>query len=65
MQRRIRCQHAATTVAAAVLMILPLPALAQSPKIGDPPEAKSMRLVGYSDLHARSGYQPTIQPSSM
>ncbi|MBN8919929.1 MAG: hypothetical protein J0H62_04365 [Rhizobiales bacterium] len=30
-------------------------------KVGDPPEAKNMRLVGYSDLQARSAYQPTIQ----
>ena len=37
------------------------PALAQAPKIGDPPEAKNMRLVGYNDLQARSAYQPTIQ----
>ena len=36
------------------------PALAQAPKIGDPPEAKNMRLVGYNDLQARSAYQPTI-----
>src|SRR5947207_407578 len=62
MQRRIsvRRRRAATTVAAAALMILAPPALAQSPKVGDPPEAKNMRLVGYSDLHARSAYQPTI-----
>src|SRR6059058_2864143 len=62
MQRRISVPRprAATTVAAAALMILALPALAQSPKIGDPPEAKNMRLVGYSDLHGRSAYQPTI-----
>ena len=31
-----------------------------APKIGDPPEAQNMRLVGYSDLQARSAYQPTI-----
>jgi hypothetical protein len=37
------------------------PALAQSPKVGDPPEASNMRLVGMSDLQARSAYQPTIQ----
>jgi hypothetical protein len=37
------------------------PASAQSPKVGDPPEAKNMRLVGYSDLQARSAYQPVIQ----
>ncbi len=39
---------------------LALPASAQAPKIGDPPEAKDMRLVGMSDLQARSAYQPTI-----
>ena len=33
---------------------------AQSQKVGDPPEANNMRLVGYHDLQARSGYQPTI-----
>jgi hypothetical protein len=37
-----------------------LPAPAQAPKVGDPPEAKNMRLVGYSDLQARSAYQPII-----
>jgi hypothetical protein len=36
------------------------PASAQAPKIGDPPEANNMRLVGTSDLQARSAYQPTI-----
>jgi hypothetical protein len=45
---------------AAALLIAAAPALAQSPKVGDPPEAKNMRLVGYSDLQARSAYQPTI-----
>ncbi len=35
-------------------------ALAQAPKVGDPPEAKNMRLVGYNDLQERSGYQPTV-----
>jgi len=49
-----------TTRAIACCMMLTLPALAQSPKIGDSPEAKNMRLVGYSDLQARSAYQPTI-----
>ena len=42
------------------LMLLMLPALAQSPKVGDSPEARNMRLVGYNDLQARSAYQPTI-----
>jgi hypothetical protein len=35
-------------------------ASAQSQKIGAPPEASNMQLVGYSDLQARSAYQPTI-----
>jgi len=30
------------------------------PKVGDPPEAQNMRLVGMNDLQARSAYQPTI-----
>src|SRR5476651_2498470 len=36
------------------------PAFAQQQKIGDPPEASNMRLVGWSDQQARSAYQPTI-----
>src|ERR1700682_2083844 len=36
------------------------PLAAQSPKVGDPPEASNMRLVGYNDLQGRSAYQPTI-----
>jgi hypothetical protein len=46
------------------LIALALPAAAQTrkdiPKIGDPPEALNMRLVGYNDLQGRSAYQPTI-----
>ena len=38
----------------------PAPLRAQAPKIGDPPEARNMRLVGYNDLQARSAYQPII-----
>src|ERR1044072_7959393 len=45
---------------AVALTLLVSPALAQSPKAGDPPEAQNMRLVGMSDLQARSAYQPTI-----
>src|SRR5437763_8055103 len=37
------------------------PALAQMQKVGDPPEARNMQLVGYNDLQNRSAYQPTIQ----
>jgi hypothetical protein len=36
------------------------PAVGQAPKIGDPPQAKNMRLVGFNDLQARSAYQPII-----
>jgi hypothetical protein len=56
---------------AALLVALAPPAIAQlakpdivivpgAPKVGDPPEASNMRLVGYSDLQHRSAYQPTI-----
>src|SRR6201988_414843 len=34
-------------------------ASAQQQKIGAPPEALNMRLVGSNDLQARSAYQPT------
>jgi hypothetical protein len=47
-------------LAFAVAPLLLAPALAQGPKVGDPPEASNMRLVGMSDLQARSAYQPTI-----
>jgi hypothetical protein len=36
------------------------PASAQTQKVGNPPEARNMRLVGHHDLQARSAYQPTI-----
>jgi hypothetical protein len=48
----------ALSVAAAAFCFVS--ASAQAPKVGDPPEAKNMRLVGYNDLQARSAYQPTI-----
>jgi hypothetical protein len=47
-------------VATALAACMSRPADAQSPKIGDPPEASNMRLVGMSDLQGRSAYQPTI-----
>src|SRR5256714_2444907 len=47
--------------ALALTPFLLAPALAQSQKVGDPPEASNMRLVGMSDLQGRSAYQPTIQ----
>src|SRR5215813_1533100 len=41
-------------------LLLIATAHAQPQKIGAPPEAKNMRLVGMNDLQARSAYQPTI-----
>ena len=45
---------------AAIVLFLATPAWAEEQKIGDPPQAVNMRLVGYDDLQARSAYQPTI-----
>ena len=50
----------AVAATAGLVGLTAMSAFAQAPKIGDPPEAKNMRLVGYSDLQARSAYQPTI-----
>src|SRR2546430_9384081 len=47
-------------LALALTPVLLTSALAQTQKAGDPPEASNMRLVGVSDLQARSAYQPTI-----
>src|SRR5689334_11595492 len=49
-----------TCVASVVIAAAAAPALAQQQKIGAPPEASNMRLVGYSDLQHRSAYQPVI-----
>jgi hypothetical protein len=46
--------------AALTVLAVAMPAAAQSPKIGDPPEAMNMRMVGHHDLQARSAYQPVI-----
>src|SRR5580700_2904831 len=48
---------ASTTLAA---LALATSANAEMQKVGAPPEAMNMRLVGYNDLQARSAYQPTI-----
>ena len=45
---------------ALALGLLATSADAQEQKIGAPPEARNIRLVGYNDLQARSAYQPTI-----
>src|SRR5215831_18511908 len=44
--------------AALATLAFGLPASAQ--KIGDPAEARNMRLVGFNDLQVRSAYQPSI-----
>ena len=58
--RRVLTGAALATAAA----LLVGPAAAQTrkeaPKIGDPPEAMNMRLVGSNDLQGRTAYQPTI-----
>ena len=51
----------AVCAAVGLMTLVAVPAVAQAPKLGDPPEAKNMRLVGYNDLQARSAYQPIIQ----
>ncbi len=71
MPARSDCLLGALLAAAAGLAVLALPAIAQmaqstivtvpgAPKVGDPPEASNMRLVGYNDLQHRAAYQPTI-----
>ena len=45
----------------ALTALAAVPALSQQQqRVGAPPEAKNMRLVGYNDLQARSAYQPVI-----
>jgi hypothetical protein len=58
----LRCMNRPASIAFTVIASAALTAAvwAQAPKIGDPPEAKDMRLVGMNDLQARSAYQPTI-----
>ena len=62
--RNFDIRFAHLTSAIAIAAALATPAMAQSsspaPKVGDPPEARDMRLVGMNDLQARSAYQPTI-----
>jgi hypothetical protein len=52
------------TASIAIVALSTVPGLTQTrpqpPKIGDPPEALNMRLVGHNDLQARTAYQPTI-----
>jgi len=66
-----RASSALLLSAAAAFAAPALPAIAQmaqsnivtvpgAPKVGDPPEASNMRLVGYSDLQHRAAYQVTV-----
>jgi hypothetical protein len=50
----------AVSGAACALFLTTAPLGAQQQKVGAPPEAKNMRLVGSNDLQGRSAYQPTI-----
>jgi len=59
MERQLAA-FAYTAGAIAIAIAGSTPASAQRQQVGAPPEAMNMRLVGYSDLQARSGYQPTI-----
>ena len=47
-------------ICVATSLVACMGAKAQEQKIGAPPEASNMRLVGYDDLQGRSAYQPTI-----
>jgi hypothetical protein len=49
-----------TSCVVSLLLVAAAPALAQQQKVGAPPEAQNMRLVGYNDLQERSAYQPII-----
>src|SRR5947208_5832772 len=43
------------------LLLATSTAHAQQQKVGAPPESSNMKLAGWSDLQARSAYQPTIR----
>src|SRR6187455_2044054 len=58
--KKLNIRFACLTSMLVMTAALAVPAKAQSPKVGDPPEARDMRLVGMNDLQARSAYQPTI-----
>src|SRR5476651_25707 len=49
-----------SSAAVMVALLISGPVAAESPKIGDPPEAANIRLVGFNDLQGRSAYQPTV-----
>ena len=57
---RKTCVSFAPFLAFGLIALILTPAFAQVPKIGDAPQARNMRLVGFNDLQARSAYQPVI-----
>ena len=63
MRKRVVQTYRFCATAAALpvcITLASLPAAAQVQKVGEPPEAQNMRLVGHNELQARSAYQPTI-----
>jgi hypothetical protein len=63
--RRRRCVSSlavgtAVSLSIAIAWVPSRASAEQAQKIGEPPEAKNMDLVGYEPLQARSAYQPTI-----
>ena len=48
------------TAVAGLTALAAMPAMSQQQRVGAPPEAKNMRLVGHNELQARSAYQPVI-----
>ena len=60
MKRTTYRRAAGGAFALSLAFAVPSIAFANEQKIGDPPEAHNMALVGYDDLQGRSAYQPTI-----
>ena len=50
-----------SVVVAAMALALAAASVLAAPKLGDPPEATDMALLGFHDLQARSAYQPVIK----
>lgn len=52
--------HLRLALAVGLALAMHAAAHADEQKVGAPPEASNMRLVGYDDLQGRSAYQPTV-----
>src|SRR5215472_7264937 len=48
------------SIASALFAVFAFAIPASAQKLGDPAQARNMRLVGFDDLQGRSAYQPTI-----